>query len=78
MNARWVRAVVEGPGGCSAGRKEDEVLCQDDAGLALAGLVGPTVIIAIGPYRLYLCGEDTLQSLTAAIAAAYDEDRRNR
>jgi hypothetical protein len=75
--ARWVRAVVEGPGGCAAGRKEDEVLLETEDALALAGISGPTVIIVVGPWRLYLEGRETLDLLVDAVLAAIDDHARS-
>jgi len=76
VSARWVRAVVEGPGGSAEGRREDEVLVDTEAGLALAAKDGPTLILSLGGYRLYLTGEETLSNVAEAVSAAFDEHSR--
>jgi len=68
MSVRWVRAAV------NAG---DDKLLYETEGIALAvwppAFAGqPGVILALGEYRLYVIGEDALESLATAIAAAYE------
>jgi hypothetical protein len=75
-----VRAVVEGTSGDAAGEKEDVTLVDSPDCIALAGWPPrfegqPCVILSIGPYRLYLVGEDALESVASAIAAAYGEPK---
>ena len=67
---RWVRAAIA--------TGDDEVLYETETALALAGWPpnfggAPSVILALGEHRLYVIGEEALESLASAIAAAYAE-----
>ena len=70
MGVRWISARVS---------NEDLTIHESDGmGLALAGISGPTVILSLGNFRLYLIGEETLENVLGAITEAFDQDRRSR
>ena len=66
MSVRWIRAQVS----------QDSVLWEGE-GIALAGLVGPTLLLSVGGWQLALSGEDTFQQVESAIRQARLEHSLN-